>query len=50
MIAPFGAPRDRDELARLEELGIDGVVYWIAPAQRDAVERELDEIAGLVAA
>ena len=49
-IAPFGAPRDRDALARLAELGIDGVVYWVAPGPRDAVERELDEIAGLVAA
>jgi hypothetical protein len=35
--------RDPGELERLEQAGVDRVVWWLPPQGRDAVERAMDD-------
>src|SRR5262249_35221133 len=45
----FGADRDRGALERLTEAGVDEIQFYLEPAAADEAERQLDEVADLVA-
>ena len=42
------AKPDRDAIARGEESGVHRCVFYVQPAERGEVERQLDELAGLL--
>jgi len=45
----FGADRDRGALERLTEAGVDEIQFYLEPLAPDEAERQLDEVAELVA-
>ncbi len=45
----FGADRDRGALERLTAAGVDEVQFYLESAGTDEVERQLDEVAALIA-
>jgi probable F420-dependent oxidoreductase len=46
-IGYYGAPSDADELARMEEMGVDRAVVMIESDPPDEVQRRIDELAPL---
>jgi probable F420-dependent oxidoreductase len=47
-VSVFGAKPERRALERLAGVGVDRAAIYLAPAEPDTVERQLDEFAGLL--